>query len=72
MKFLPIIVISISLRWIMKLQVFLSKRENKCLGLILPVIYVVFSIMILITVPEMGDLSVVERNLLYIMIFVCK
>jgi hypothetical protein len=43
------------------LQIFLSKRESKWLGLILPMISVLFSIMTLITVPAMWELSVVER-----------
>ncbi|MGK0465873.1 hypothetical protein [Clostridium sp.] len=43
------------------LQIFLSKKENKWLGLILPIISFLFSIVILLITPVMGDLSVVER-----------
>jgi uncharacterized membrane protein HdeD (DUF308 family) len=68
MKILPIIVLGMLLPGIKKLQVFLSKRENKWLGLILPMIGVLFSIMILINEPVIEGLSVLERNLLSIMI----
>jgi uncharacterized membrane protein HdeD (DUF308 family) len=68
MRFLPIIVLGMTLPGINKLQVFLSKRENKWLGLILPMIGVLFSIMILINEPVIEGLSVLERNLLSIMI----
>lgn len=68
MKILPIIVMGMTLPGINKLQVFLSKRKNKWLGLILPMIGVLFSIMILITGPVIEGLSVLERNLLSIMI----
>jgi len=61
MRFLPIIIMGIFLPGIIILQIFLSKRENKWLGLILPIISVLFSIMTLITVPIMGDLPVGER-----------
>ncbi|MGH4118481.1 hypothetical protein [Clostridium sp.] len=43
------------------LQIFLSKKENKRLGLILPMISFLFSIMILIMLPLMGGLSIVEK-----------
>jgi hypothetical protein len=52
---------SIFLPGIIILQIFLSKRENKWLGLILPMISVLFSIMTLITLTVMWDVSVVER-----------
>ena len=61
MMFLPIIIMSIFLPGIIILQIFLSKRENKWLGLILPMISVLFSIMTLITLTVMWDVSVVER-----------
>lgn len=61
MKILPIVLICIFfLIGIFILQIFLSKRENKWLGLILPTMNIIFSIKVGLDVALKGGESISE------------
>jgi len=42
------------------LQIYLSKRKNKWLGLILPTINVIYSIVIILSAAFLGNISIVQ------------
>lgn len=54
---------------LISLQIFLSKKENKWVGLILPTINVIYSIVIIIGTAFSGNLSVVQIMIQALMSF---
>ncbi len=70
MKILPAFLIClIFLAGIIILQIFLSKRENKWLGLILPIVNVIFSIKAVVDMNFYGGESIGEMVLETILVF---
>jgi hypothetical protein len=55
-----ILIAIIFLAGIIILQIFLSKRENKWLGLILPIINVIFSIIAVLNMAILGNESIIQ------------
>jgi cytochrome bd-type quinol oxidase subunit 2 len=51
------------------LQIFLSKRENKWLGLILPIVNVIFSIIFYLNMAVLREQSITEKIMQFIMVF---
>lgn len=64
-----ILILIMFLVGVIVLQIFLSKRENKWLGLILPMINVVFSIIALLGMAFYGNESVVDIIIQFLIIF---
>jgi predicted RND superfamily exporter protein len=64
-----LLLLIIFLGGIIILQVFLSKRENKWLGLILPIISIMFSILTVLGLAFYGNQSTVEIIFQLIMVF---
>ena len=59
----------IILAGIIILQIFLSKRENKWLGLILPIINVIFSIITVLNMAILGNESIIQIIFQNIIVF---
>lgn len=51
------------------LQIFLSKKDNKLLGLILPTINIILAVMIVLGMASFGDKSIIEMIIQIIIIF---
>lgn len=67
--FLYLFYVMVFLAGIVLLQIFLSKRENKWLGLILPTISFMFSILTVLSYVVYENQSTVERIFQFIMMF---
>lgn len=64
-----VIIVPVLLVGIITLQIFLSKRENKSTGLILPAINVIFSVMVLLGTVYFVDQSITQIIIQVIMLF---
>ncbi len=70
MQSLPsILFITILLAGTIALQIFLSKRENKWLGLILPIISLIFSIFTILSMMVYANQSIAETIYQFVMAF---
>jgi len=61
--FIVLILFIIIIGGIIALQIFLSKKKNKWLGLILPLIFLIFSLIATMSIPIFSTFTVTEQSI---------